>query len=471
MLPSKAVRTCPHNVILQQSLPNTNTAYCRHSSEEVAKSANHLPIFPQAADCFIEFKHHIWMHKGNNHMPVLKNYREFAGCHWETGTIRNALAYQGVKSPHTEQPISEALLLGISGGITFGYFTFEYAGYLPHLVLLTRNTFNPMETLLERLAIPQEIYRTDNAQKGETNLLEVLEGGKPALVWADMFTLPYNDMLFDEKNWAMVPILVYGQDKGTAYIADRSGSALKVPSDVLQKARARVKKDEFRVVTLDAPDWNRLSAAVSQGIWQCVSLYMEMPPKGKRDNFGLAALQHWANMLTNTRNKQSWARYFERGERLWMALVGDGVQPSAYSFIKHEKGNAAERGMYAEFLDEAAAILRKPALKDVANQFRHVETVWNALAEMMLPDDVPMLKEAKTLLNRKQALFMEQGSDGLSAIQEVNSRLRAMQKDAAANFPLSDTELAAFRQKLSEQVMKIHDLEKEAVKCLQDAMA
>src|SRR5262249_6133054 len=135
-------------------------------------------------------------------MPMLTNYHEFGGRDRETGSIRNALAYQGVKAPHTGETMSEALLLGVSGGITVGYFTFEYAGYLPHLALLTRNTFSPMETVLERLAIPQDIYRTDKADKGEANLLEVLESGKPALIWADIFTLPYNDMPYDEHNWA-----------------------------------------------------------------------------------------------------------------------------------------------------------------------------------------------------------------------------------------------------------------------------
>ena len=64
----------------------------------------------------------------------------FTGRHWETGSIHNALAMQGIKAPHTGKPYSEAFLLGVSGGIAFGYFLFEYKGYLPHLALLTRNT-------------------------------------------------------------------------------------------------------------------------------------------------------------------------------------------------------------------------------------------------------------------------------------------------------------------------------------------
>ena len=403
-------------------------------------------------------------------MPILKHYHEFAGRHWETGTIRNALAYQGVKAPHTGLPISEALLLGISGGVTFGYFTFEYHGYQPHIALLTRNTFDPMNTVLERLAIPQEIYRTEKPQKADENLSDVLEGGRPALVWADMFTLPYNALPYDQYNWAMMPILVYGQENGTSYIADRSGAALTVPTDVLHQARARVKKDEFRVVMLDAPDWKRLPSAVTQGIWQCVSLYTEAPPKGKRDNFGLAALRYWATMLTNTRNKHSWARYFDAGIRLWMALAGDTTQPGAYSFIRREAGNAAERGMYADFLDEAAIILSKPALSDAAQHFRRAETAWSILANQLLPDDVPMLKQAKMLLDQKAALFMNQGSEATDAIETINVELRTLQAQAADQFPMNDAELTDFRKRLSDQVMMIHDLERHAVQCMQAAM-
>lgn len=404
-------------------------------------------------------------------MTVLPNYNEFAGRHWETGSVRNALAYQGVKAPHTGKPISEALLMGISGGAAFGYFTFEYEGYLPHIALLTRNTFDPMETLFERLALPREVLQTTNPQKGEENLREALESGRPALVWADMFTLPYYDLPYDERNWGMFPVLVFGIKNGTAYLADRSNSPIEVPVEVLQKARARVNKDKFRVMTLDAPDLSRLPTAVNKGIWQCISLFMEAPPKGARNNFGIAALKHWAEMLTNTRNKQSWARYFEPGERMWMALAGDSVQLGAFSFIRREAGNSAERGLYADFLDEAAVILEKPGLKNVATQFRQSEQLWHKLSDRLLPDDVVPFKEAKNLLTRKQSLFIDKGAEALPEIQDANKRLKAIQKDVAQKFPMSAAEVIIFRERLAEQVMKIHDAECEAVERLQAVMA
>ncbi len=98
-------------------------------------------------------------------MPILHNYSQFNGRHWETGSVHNVLAYQGIEVPETGQPISEAMLMGISGGAAFGYFIFEYMGSDPYVSLLSRNTFNPLDTLLERLAIPQDLFHTTDASK------------------------------------------------------------------------------------------------------------------------------------------------------------------------------------------------------------------------------------------------------------------------------------------------------------------
>ncbi len=404
-------------------------------------------------------------------MAILANFNAFAGRHYETGTVHNALAYQGVKAPHTSKPLSEALLMGISGGVTFGYFTFEYAGYLPHIVLLTRNTFDPLDTLFERLAIPRDVAQTTHPDKAEQNLRDVLEGGRPAIVWADMFSLPHNNLSYDQRSWGMTPLLVYGYDDGKAYLADRANCGIVVDADVLQQARGRVAKEKFRVMTLDAPDMSRLPGAVSKGIWQCISLYTDAPPKGKRENFGLAALEHWAKMLTNTRNKHSWARYFPPGERLWMALAGNAVQPGAYSWIQQGAGNSAERGMYADFLDEAAVILNKPGLKEAAALFRQSEQAWHTLGDQILPATVPLLAEAADLLTRKRTVFIQQGADAMAAIKDINTRLTTMRKEAAKKFPLTDAEVTAFQEGLAQQLQTIITIERDAVNCLPAIMA
>ena len=68
---------------------------------------------------------------------------------------------------------------------------------------------------------------------GEANLLEVLESGRPALVWADMFSLPYNDLPYDERNWGMMPLVVYGYEGETACLADRANVPLVVAASDL----------------------------------------------------------------------------------------------------------------------------------------------------------------------------------------------------------------------------------------------
>ncbi|MEM6283754.1 MAG: BtrH N-terminal domain-containing protein [Chloroflexota bacterium] len=403
-------------------------------------------------------------------MTVLTDYNEFAGRHPETGTVRNILAYQGVTAPHTGKPITEALLIGISGGVAFGYFTFEYEGYPPHIVLLTRNTFDPLETLFERLAIPRDTLHTTSAKKGTANLLDVLASGRPAMVWADKFSLAYNTIPYDEKNWAVGPVVVFGLDDDNAHLADRANVPVIVPADELQTARERIKKYKFRVMSLDTPDMSKLPATVSKGIWKCISLYTDAPPQGKKTNFGLAALEHWAKMLTNTRNKQSWTRYFAPGDRLWMALAGNTTQPGVFSWIMNSPGNSAERGMYADFLDEAAVIVEKPDLRESAAHFWALESEWTTLAGIVLPGDVPLFAEAAKLLTKKHNAFMERGADALAEIQDMNARLGAIGEVVAADFPLSETEVRAYLEQLSAQVMKIHDMEHDAVVHLQSVM-
>jgi len=134
---------------------------------------------------------------------MLADYTEFEGRHYETGTVRNVLAYHGVVAPHTGEPPSEALLLGLSGGIAFGYFLFDYGAPGRLLSLLSRNTFDPFETLLDRLALPRDVRKTADPERAESILEATLEAGDPAIVWADLALLPYSRVGRDDGWWAV----------------------------------------------------------------------------------------------------------------------------------------------------------------------------------------------------------------------------------------------------------------------------
>lgn len=401
----------------------------------------------------------------------MKTTTQLNGRHWETGSIHNALALQGIKAPHTGEPYSEALLLGISGGIAFGYFTFEYKGYLPHVALLTRNTFNPFQTILERLGVAQDIQQTNKAETAEKNLQNALESGLYPILWADQFSLPYNSLPADKPMWGMMPVLGLETDGKSVAVADRSSQPLHLSMAELTVARGRVKDEKYRLITLDLPQTAKLAGAVHKGICQTISLFTEEPPRGARDNFGFAAYDKLAELLVNTRNKQSWERFFAPGIRMYHALAGSPVQPGAYHWVNTwGSADGADRGLYADFLLEAAQILKKPALNESADKFRESHKLWLAFADALLPDDIPLLGESKKLIQRRHHLFIGEGESALSEIKQINTRLDELLALSEKDFPLSNVQAAGLRSNLRDILLKIKTVEGQAVDLLQRAI-
>ncbi len=398
-------------------------------------------------------------------MTVLTDYHEFEGLHWETGTLRNVLAYQGVK--YDGKPLSEALLMGISGGIAAGYFTFEYQGHDPWLHFLTLFLYNGAPgRAYERLNIPKQAKQTDKPEKAVANLLNVLEAGKPVIVWADMFSLPYNNLNGSQVMWGMFPLVVYGYDEkaNLVYIADRASVPLTATIDDFAAARARVNTNKNRLMTVGAPDLSKLPEAIKAGIEECISGFLDDPPKAPmKGKYGLDAFTRWANLLGD---KKGWAKQFPPGIKMYAVLK------SAFQYTHlWYTGGCGGRTVYADFLDEAATSLAKPALKDVSVQYRTTAKLWDELYEAMLPDSVPLFKETRELMTRSSSLFHEQGAASLPERQQISARLDAIHEIVAADFPLTDVEAAALRENLRDHVLKIHDAEKEAILTLKDAMA
>ena len=266
-----------------------------------------------------------------------------------------------------------------------GYFSFAYKGFDPQCNILTRNTFDPFETLLARLGVVQTVERTARADKAVDLLEDTLADGSPAIVWADQWSLPYNGLTMDERMWAMMPIVVYGYDADAdrVWIADRANLPLTVSTAELAAARGRVKKDKHLLLTVDLPDPDKLIYAVQTGIWDCIKLFSEKPPKGSADNFGLRAYENWVKLLTKPKQRLSWEKVFPVGPKMYAGLT------SAYNFaflFGKDDTLDAERSHYAAFLDEAAAILNRPALIDAADEFRRAAEAWRALGSVLLPD-------------------------------------------------------------------------------------
>ena len=401
-------------------------------------------------------------------MPTLSNFTQFAGSYWDTGSIRNALDYHGAIAPHTGQPYDEAMLLGISGGIAFGYFTFHYQGYDPQVNLLTRNTFAPMQRIFERLGIEVKLLRTASANKGRQNLVKALEEGYAPIASPDGALLPYNALPYDEANWYTMPLVVYGyeQDRGEAYISDRSRVGLTVSTDDLDAARARIKKDRHGLTLLGEPDENQLAEAIRLGLEDCVKLMTEKPPKGSAKNFGLRALAHWSDMLAKS-SRGSWAKEYPTGRPLFAALS------SAYTFLGPAFGKTvqADRDSYANFLRQAADVLNEKQLREVAALYDQAGNAWQRLLDCLLPADAALLGEARAAIDRRTELFIESGAAQLDEIIACRERLEGLKTASESDFPLSEAEIADLRADIRDRVLSVQAAEEAAVMALKAAIA
>ncbi len=393
---------------------------------------------------------------------------QFDGLHYETGSVHNILALQGIQMPHTESAPSEALLLGLSGGITFGYFSFAYKGLDPHVALLTRNTFDPLEKLLDGLGVVRTVKQTTDASKAEKNLFDALDNGQAVLVWADQISLPYNtyDGMLGDEMYMMIPIVVFDHDakKGTVDIADQSRKPMKIDASILTRARARVKKEKFRQMTLTLPAFDKLAQGVASALRASIQSFHTSPVKGYATNFGFAAYQRWADALINHKDKQSWDKVFPAGRPMFAGLV------SAFERIElFGTGGASSRPLFGDFLDEAALILNNSALRESAAQIRALAPLWTALDKTLLPDELHLFKETRQLLLKKRDLFWEKGDQATREIGNIHARLKAIRTTMEKEFPLSDAEVLDFKLNLRSHILKIHDAEKKAITELERA--
>ena len=156
---------------------------------------------------------------------------------------------------------------------------------------------------------------------------------------------------------------------------------------------------------------------------------------------------------------------------MFAALVGQGPTPGLYEWINAWGDGSAERNRYAQFLDEAAILLDKPALKEASEIFRQSAVLWRELAENSLPSNKTILHEARQLIDQRHELFTEKGSEAESEIRSIYARQKELLKEAREDFPLNETEAIYMRTAMSETVLKIREVEERAIASMQRAMA
>ena len=90
-------------------------------------------------------------------------YRLTGGVHPDTHAIAGVLANRGLVDPHTGRPLSEAMVLGVGGGLGAGYILWEFKAHdLRSLVLGFRNSWQYPDRwakkTCQRLGVPAAVH-------------------------------------------------------------------------------------------------------------------------------------------------------------------------------------------------------------------------------------------------------------------------------------------------------------------------
>jgi hypothetical protein len=300
----------------------------------------------------------------------------FRGRHPDTAALTRLLAALGVTDPAGGRPLSEAMVLGVAGGIGFAYFVFEYEDlttlYLGGRINPYIHKRDAAEAALTRLGVPFQVRRTSGPAAAERHLRTALDQGRPVVATVDGARLPSRAVPRELSGMTPQDVLVELRD-GEPVLWDLAPVPVPVTWAELAEARAGVRSARHRLVVADAPARPvDLPGAAAAGIADTWTGMLDPPMR----NFGVPGLAKWADLLTAPRDPKGWPRLLAAPGRQLQLLTWlyDWVETAG-------TGGGFFRSMYAEFLEEAAGPLGRPGLTTLAGSYRELATAWTTLAE------------------------------------------------------------------------------------------
>lgn len=387
--------------------------------------------------------------------PPAPGRLHFPGIHPETTALRILLANADVRAPHTGEYFSEPMVFGIGGGIGAGVFSFFYEAHdFASFYIAGRHLWQDNRTYLDRAAqrfgVTPTFKETGGAKTAAKQLGDALALGAPVLAWVASAHLPYRGMPDYWSGGDYHVVTVYRLDETHALLGDLLDGPVEITAAELAASRAPIKKQKHRIMTVAPTEQPDLRAAVYAGIRACYEGLAQQRIK----NFTLDAFKTWARNIHGGRGKQSWARLFPPGHRLWFALTW------VYDCIEHQHtGGGLLRPLYADFFAEAADALNDDALRQFAARYAELGQGWSDLASAALPDAVPACREAKELMARKEALLLSEGAAATDEIKRIWTRLDELQEAARSDFPLTATESRHLLADLQQRIRRVYDLE------------
>jgi len=315
---------------------------------------------------------------------------------------------------------------------------------------------------LTRLGVKLSKSETSSPKPARKALDDALAAGKAALCVADIATLPWYGLPRELAGASPHMIAVIGQDGGDFWIDDRSPQPIRFPAEALATSRATYRKAKNRLYTVDGaqPKYDARQA-IRDAIADTARSYAEPAvPKSFWVNCGLRGMEKWRAQLTDAKDKKAWPSVFAEGARAYAGLH------RAYQCIEHEStAPAAGRPFYAEFLEEAADALSKPALKQAAAAYRTSGELWAQISRSISQCTDAAVRHACEIADRRLELS---DAEGAGASKEA-AELWQKRNKLAADCKLTRDSALALYQELAAIAGEVIKAETAAVDLLKRA--
>ncbi len=362
--------------------------------------------------------------------------KRLGGAHFDSAVLKDQLQFSGVVAAHTKKPLSEAYVFGVAGGIATGYSCVPMPsspGLGSGMALIGRNrAFLPdgkyQAEFYRRIEVKALSVEEPDAGRAAKNLAAALKADRPVVVWC-------SPLLFPHQSWTatagLATLLVHAIDKKTkkATVSDGGPRPFKVALDDLEQIRGRVNPAHNRILVIDPPkklEKDLLGRAAMHGVRACLALMRE-PPLPSHDPFALAEA---ATFLANPHHSKSWHALFP-GSRVYLPLV-DLFQSIETAWT----GGGFFRPLFADFLDEAAALTRRKELVASAAQYRKLGKKWSELADAALPRRYQVFKKTRETLIKVEKAYRSKGAAANATIVRHRAALAKLEEQAITNFPM-----------------------------------
>lgn len=301
------------------------------------------------------------------------DFGPYSGQHCESTALVNMLRNRGVNA-------SEPLVFGLGQGLSFLYWDSKQ---MPHPFLGGRvKPDQLMVNTTAALGIELLQKETTSKPKAEAALLEALDAGEVVGLKLDRFHLDYST---DDHHFAAHYVACLGYDDGRFTVVETTPLGVETTSKTsMAEARSARGPMSSRNLSLrlgdGAYDESGLADACRVAIRATADEFLEPPIK----NLGHLGIAKAATLM------RKWYDTIDEPERALMQI--------GRSLEHNGTGGGFFRSLWADFLQEAAAITGDADYQPLINRYRQISKRWTETADLLAQGEKPALQDAATIV-------------------------------------------------------------------------